>query len=430
MADGSQVVALRGPVGAPPGGIEGGDRAGQPDVVDEEIQQLAGGGAAPGGGLEHEDVVDELADGGRVLRAREPVGEATQRHGVGLLGHPLADARRHRSRRPSDDLGEVVGDEPLVAGDQGDPEPGQHGAHGRPVEELGADPAGVGDAAPGKRHLDGRDDGVDPGQHGHLGRCRSRLECRGDDRDRVAHRILGGLHRPPVGIVGGRPDDLGDPSTVVAQQPIGHLDHTGRAPVVDLERVVLGAGEQGREVDQRSRIGTVVAVDGLVVVADPEHRAAGRGEQPDEQEVRRGEVLELVDEQDATAALGDTACDRVGEQHLQGPADLVVEVDRAGPVELGQVPRVHLGEADHLAGVAVVDGGRVEEPEAGLAEGLDPGGDRVGVAQPLGGHQATEDPADLGFVDGREPAGLWGERWRAVGDRQGQRVEGADLQAG
>ena len=55
---------------------------------------------------------------------------------------------------------------------------------------------------------------------------------------------------------------------------------------------------------RNSGIGTGVAVDDLVVVADAEAVVARGGQEPDEQEVGRGQVLELVDEQVPAARPG------------------------------------------------------------------------------------------------------------------------------
>ena len=113
----------------------------------------------------------------------------------------------------------------------------------------------------------------------------------------------------------------------------GRSHHRGRAAVVDLERVVGGTGEVAREADEELRGGTRVAVDDLVVVADPEAVVAGGGQQPDHQQVGRGQVLELVDQQAPAPGLCRRPGLGVGDEDLDGPVDLLVEVDRP---ELGQ----------------------------------------------------------------------------------------------
>ncbi len=140
----------------------------------------------------------------------------------------------------------------------------------------------------------------------------------------------------------------------MAQQSVDHRDRTGRAPVVDLERVVAGPGEQLGEVDQPRRIGAVVAVDRLVVVADAEHVAARCGEQADQQQVRGREILELVDEHHTTRPLRGTPGVGLRQQHEQGPIDLIVEVDRALSFEPAAERRPHAGQPVDVAVVLLL----------------------------------------------------------------------------
>ena len=107
---------------------------------------------------------------------------------------------------------------------------------------------------------------------------------------------------------------LGDPAVVVAEQRAGAVDDLDRAAVVDGERVRRGAREQLGVVDEERRVGAGVAVDALVVVADAEHVERRQGQQAQQQDVGRGEVLELVDQQVAAGALHRAAERAVGEQ--------------------------------------------------------------------------------------------------------------------
>ena len=109
----------------------------------------------------------------------------------------------------------------------------------------------------------------------------------------------------------------------------GGVDDGDRAAVVDLERVVGGAGEQAGEVEEEAGIGAGVAVDDLVVVAHAEHVEPGRGQQAEQEHVGRREVLELVDEQVAAAGLRPPPAVAVAQQELDGAVDLLVEVDDA-----------------------------------------------------------------------------------------------------
>ena len=109
----------------------------------------------------------------------------------------------------------------------------------------------------------------------------------------------------------------------------GGADHLHRAAVVDLQGVVGRGREEAVEVDQEVGVGAGVAVDDLVVVAHAEHVEGGRGQQPQEQDVGRREVLELVDQEVAAAGLGPAPEVAVGQEQLDGAVDLLVEVDRA-----------------------------------------------------------------------------------------------------
>ena len=80
-------------------------------------------------------------------------------------------------------------------------------------------------------------------------------------------------------------------AAVVGQQMPSRRDDIRRAAVVDLEGVVVRTGEVLREIDQELRRGSGVPVDDLVVVADAEAVVRRRREQPDEQHVRRVQVL-------------------------------------------------------------------------------------------------------------------------------------------
>ena len=199
----------------------------------------------------------------------------------------------------------------------------------------------------------------------------------------------------------------------------GH--HLHRAAVVDLEGVVGRAGEEAVEVDEEVGVGAGVAVDDLVVVADAEHVEGGRGQQAQEQDVGRGEVLELVDEEVAAPGLGPPAEVAVGQEQLDGGVDLLVEVDRA-PVGEGLAEGGEgLGQAgDVVAGV--LDRHGVAQAEADEGQAVEVGTDGIGVDPPLrAGDEARHEVADVALVeDGGGPAPGVGEQGEAEG------VEGAD----
>ena len=126
--------------------------------------------------------------------------------------------------------------------------------------------------------------------------------------------------------------------------------------------MLAGAGEQAPVVDQEARVGAGVAVDGLVVVTDPEHVEAGERQQAEQQHVGRREVLELVDEEVPARAL-DRAPERaVAEQDDERGVDLVVEVDGVAPSELIAEGREHLGQPRHVVAPGLHLGGVAATP--------------------------------------------------------------------
>ena len=134
-----------------------------------------------------------------------------------------------------------------------------------------------------------------------------------------------------------RPDLLVDATDVVGEQRAGGVDDRRRAAVVDLERVLLRAGEVLAVVDEEPRVGARVTVDDLIVVADAEHVVAGCREQPQEQHVRGCQVLQLVDQQVAVLGLPVAAERSVAEQQLDGQVDLLVVVDHLSATQLRPV---------------------------------------------------------------------------------------------
>ena len=109
----------------------------------------------------------------------------------------------------------------------------------------------------------------------------------------------------------------------------GGIDHRGRAAVVDLEGVLGGGGKVAAELGEKPWRRPGVPVDDLVVVADAEHVEARGRQQPDEQHVRRCEVLELVDQEMSVARLLGPAERPVAQEQLDGQQHLLVEIDDA-----------------------------------------------------------------------------------------------------
>ncbi len=207
---------------------------------------------------------------------------------------------------------------------------------------------------------------------------------------------------------------------VVAEQCAGAAHDLGRAAVVHAQWVCHCTREQVGVVDEERRVGAGVAVDALVVVADPEHIERWQGEQPQHQHVGRRQVLELVDQQVTARSLHRSAVLPIAEEHLEGRVDLLVEVDHTSFGEHGPVPGEHLGEAGDVVARGLHDL-RVREAEPDRRQSFDVRSDRVGVRSPLtlsrdeGLHEATH----LALLDhGRRRPAMPGQ------DPEPQRVEG------
>jgi hypothetical protein len=295
LAKRQQVVTLGGTVHALTIGVERCHSAAQAYLVDQNRQQSRCVGPARQG-LQPGDVAGELGDAGGVLLGRDPVGEADHTGDIALLADPFTNARMERPRRAAECLAEIGRRERRAARQS---QPRHRSSYRRALEEVGSDATTDRDRSRRQGDLHRCQRGVDAGEHRNVARLAAGSDRALDRRQRGLHRIGIGRGRParrPRGGGGRCPDRLVDPSAIVAKQAVGGLDDAGGAAIVDLERMVTGAREPAFEVDQPCRVGTVVAVDRLVVVADAEHGAARRREQPDQQQMRRGEVLELVDQ--------------------------------------------------------------------------------------------------------------------------------------
>ena len=153
--------------------------------------------------------------------------------------------------------------------------------------------------------------------------------------------------------------------------------------------------------------------------------------------MRGGQILELVHQQHAAHPAGRGPGSRVGEKDVDGPHDLVVEIDHAPLVESMGVSGGQVDEAIHVGGVVALHVGWIAQPQARRAERFQPRGQMVGhspataAGRPLP-HQAVQKVAHLSFVDHFDPAaaGRAGERPGPVAHCQRQAVERAHLQAG
>ena len=426
LSDGGEVVVLRSAVHAATADVERGDRRRQAHRVADGGHQSRRGGTTRGEVLQPLDVVGEGVHPFRLAVGGQPCRQPSQPVERRLLADPVGHVRVQRARRPAQGLGEVARRQ--RGGGRGQSQPGERGAHSGAFGELVADAAVDRQPLAGQRHLHRGEQRVDATEHRDVAGWGASGDRFLDRRGGGGNGVARGCDRPAdlVGLVGA--DGLRHAQHVVAQQPVGGGDDAAGAAVVDLQRVILCTGEERGEVDQPGRVGPVVAVDGLVVVADAEHGAVRPGQQPHEQQVCRGEVLELVHQQHAARPL--RRCPRigVGEQQLDRALHLLVEVERSRAGELAAVLRQERGEPVDLTVVASLDVGGGAQTEAGERQRLHPRGDGVDVALARERDELADDPSHLGLVDGGPLRRTRGERRRSVDDRQRDRVERAHLQ--
>ena len=148
------------------------------------------------------------------------------------------------------------------------------------------------------------------------------------------------------------------------------------------------------------------------------------------------EVLELIHQQHSAHSAGCGPGGRVGEQHVDGPHNLVVEVDDASLLQRLGVSRSQVREALNVGGVVELHRNRVAQPQPRSAQGLQPCRQRVGHGPaPAAGrpllYQVAQQVAHFPLVDHLYPAVMCGsdEGASSVAHRQGQAVEGANLQS-
>ena len=167
----------------------------------------------------------------------------------------------------------------------------------------------------------------------------------------VRRRRPGRGRRGPARPVAAR-IDLGEPLAVVLDEPDGALDDRRRAAVVDLEVDPPQPGQRRVQGQDAPHIGQAPAVDRLVVVADEEdpvrrggqqegQRAAASGRRPGPR--RRGGGRSAARQRSSSA--GSSL------EHVERPADQVVEVERAARRERRLVARRTPGPAGPAVGV-------------------------------------------------------------------------------
>ncbi len=410
--------------------VEHAHRRSEADVVAHDLEDLAGRTVATGVDDEPE-VVGEREHLGGVLVA-DLTGQPRDRGGGprGAAGEALGEPLRQAASGPAQDLDDVALAE--AAGTRGDAQVRQRGTQPRACQDVGGEDGGDGDLGRVQGDMRREEQRVDAREHGdgrgldagfgeprlhHIdGRHRTGVGCVLDDAEGAAGRVAAGTGH----------DLLVDAPLVVAEQRRRGCNHLDRAAVVHVQGVLAGTGEQGGVVDEEAGVGVGVAIDALVVVADAEHVEAGQRQQAQQQDVGRGEVLELVDEHVAAGALQLAAERAVAEQRLDRGVDLLVEVDGAALGQGGAVGGEQRGEAGHVVapGLHLVG---IVQAEADRRQAFEIGADRVGVGAPLATarQQRVDEASDVALVEHRGgPAAV------PCDHPQPERVERADRQGG
>ena len=343
---------------------------------------------------ERVEVVEEVVEPAAPGR-----GEAAQRVAAPVLAarHALQQLAAQRAAGPPRRDREVGAGERVARGADRESQVRERGAGAGAVEHLDPDRRVGGDAGLGAEQLHTEQHRAHAGEHRDVARAGAAVEPLPHLRERGTGQLLGcvtrGGERDRTRRLRGA-DRLRDADAVVAEQVRGGADDIGRAPVVDLELQVGGAGEELVVVDEERGVRARVAVDHLVVVADTEHVVGGRRDQAQHQELRGREVLELVDEQ--VPALGlELAPDRdVRQQHLERAVDLLVVIHHAvGRHAVAELLEHHREAVDVVA--PRLDLVRRNEPEAHLRERFEVRRVHVGVRARTDREQRFDAPAHV-----------------------------------
>ena len=264
-----------------------------------------------------------------------------------------------------------------------------------------------------------------PGRDGLDGQAGERVGRRGQDGDGSAsgQRRAEGTGR--VGLTLRRVDVLVDAARVVGEEVTGGIDDGGRAAVVDRQRMGAGAGEVAGVVDQEFGGGAGVAVNDLVVVADPE-AVVGRGAARSRMSRRCAGLRSWNSSTRRKRHLAWAAARavRIGQQDLYGPVDLLVEVDGAGLAQRGAVTVEALGDARRI-GDGLFDQMRCGQAEPDGRQGLDVGGDGVGVGLPADLDEPLQQVAHGRLLEDTQAA----TPPELVADPQPEAVQGTDVES-
>ena len=193
-----------------------------------------------------------------------------------------------------------------------------------------------------------------------------------------------------------------------------------------------GRPEKVIKIDQPCRRCARVAVDGLVIIADGEDVGGGPSEKPNQQHVGGSQILEFVNEQDLAGASSRVTGRDISQQDLDGPQDLLIEIDGVLAGQHIPVLGEHVGEVFHVAAEFLFDRSRRSEAQTTGPQCFDPYRHRVRHSLPPSLDELIENRSHASLIDHAwaAPAGGRCERCRARHDGQRQAIECADLKAG
>ena len=435
--EGSQIIAVCRSIHRAPRRIQPGvEAAAKSEIISHGFEDALRGEPLIRRALaQHVDVVGELVDLCCGAIVAETARQRTHSTDAALLADPFDDSGRESARRPARRVRQRAAWQCVPRRDS-QLEPRQRARDARAFEESAAQWRISRHAHVAQHDLRHEQRAIDPRQHRNIA---GRDAVVNQSRHCLSKRSSGfrpgldnGCPRAPhVAVRRGRTDLLVDASLVVRQQVAGSVDHRRRAAVVHVQVMARRSGEVRVEVDEPLRRCACVAVDGLVVVADCEDIGSGARQQPDHQQVGRGQVLELVHEHHtADSACGGTGC-RVGQEDLDCPDDLLVEIDHAVRRQIldesrrdgCKVGHIGLEIALHLSGIA--------QAQPGNAECLEPGRELVGHRAPATLDQAVKAATHPHLVDHVDATMLgWARKGsRTVADGERQAVQGANFNA-
>ena len=371
----------------------------------------------PGDSFNIADELGNLLRGGLV----HPTGKPREPFDGGLFAHPPARPWRDPSARPAHGQHDVGAAHPV--GSHRETQPRERRLHSRALEKIPSVAEVDRDAGLQERNLHWEQERVHSGEHRDLRGLRAGVEERSHVVGHVLDLIIDFRDSEGIGrahVVRAGPDLLGHSHRVARQQVEGGRDHRRRTAVVDLERVMNGFGNVVLEAHEPLGRRAGKAVDGLVVVTDPEDRQRRPRQEPQQQHVGGREVLVLVDEQYLGTLLGGEPHPGIAQQNFDTEVDLFVEVDLTVLREVLAIVGEECREALEVAPIGVFHRLRRAQTEPNFGECVDPRRRRIGIglARVLDVFGVGEDGANVAFVDRLQPGPAAHEPVGPVEDRQ------------